>query len=65
MPADVEHQHLGLAVFQEQFAVLGALQAAADELPNLGAIEAGAVDQRGNGGIHAKRLLTGALNAMR
>ena len=44
-PAIVEGQRLGLPVFQEQFAVVGAVQPAADRLADLVAVEAGAVDQ--------------------
>ena len=46
--AIVEHQHFRLAVFQEQFAVVGAVEAAADQLTHLAAVEPGAVDQGGN-----------------
>ena len=51
-PAIVEHQHFGLAIFEEQFAVVGAVEAARDELAHFGLVEPGAVDQRGNGGVH-------------
>ena len=45
-PAVVERQHLGLAVFEEQFAVVGAFEAAG-EVPAGGvAVEAGAVEER-------------------
>ena len=48
-PAIVEHQHLGLAVFEEQFAVVGAVEAVREVAVGDGvAIEPGAVDQRGN-----------------
>ena len=50
--AIVEHQHFGLAIFQEQFAVVGAVQAAPDQLANLGFVEPGAVDKGGNGWVH-------------
>ena len=43
--AVVEGQRLGLLVFEEQFAVVGAFQAAADQLADLALVEAGAVDQ--------------------
>ena len=51
-PAVVEGQRLGLAVFEEQFAVVGAIEAAAENAAHLGLVEAGAVDQRGNALIH-------------
>ena len=53
-PAIVEHQHFGLPIFQEQFAVVGAVEAARDELAHLALVEPGAVDQRGNGWFHGK-----------
>ncbi len=43
--AVVERERLGLAVFEEQFAIVGALEAAADQLAHLGAVEARSVDQ--------------------
>ena len=46
-PAVVEHQHLGLLVFEEQFAVVGAFEAALDQLADADVVEAGAVEQRG------------------
>ena len=52
-PAVVEHQHLGLAVFEEQFAVVGAFEAAVDQLADADAVEAGAVDEGGGGLSHA------------
>ena len=51
--AVVEHQRFGLAVFEEQFAVVGAFEPAADQLPHLAAVEAGAVDQR-SGDAHGR-----------
>ena len=51
-PAIVEHQRLGLLVFQEQFAVVGAFQPSRDQLGDLGLVETGAVNQRRNGWIH-------------
>ena len=42
--AVVEHQRFRLAVFQEQFAVVGAVQPALDDLADLALVEAGAVD---------------------
>jgi hypothetical protein len=50
-PAVVEHQHLGLLVFQEQLAVVRAFKPALDQLADFGAVEAGAVDEGGRG-IH-------------
>ena len=47
--AVVEHQHLGLAVFEEQFAVVGAFEAARDDGATRAAVEAGAVDEGGGG----------------
>jgi hypothetical protein len=47
--AIVEHQRFGLAIFQEQFAVIGAFEPARD-LPADGiTVEIGAVDQGGCG----------------
>ena len=45
-PAVVEDQHFGLAVFEEKFAVIGAIEAAGHDLVDLPAVEAGAVDER-------------------
>ena len=45
-PAVVEHQHLGLGVFEEQLAVVGAFEAADEVTADVGAVEAGAVDER-------------------
>ena len=44
-PPVVERERFGLAVFEEQFAVVGALEPAADQLTHLGAVEARSVDQ--------------------
>ena len=52
-PAIIEGQSLGLAIFQEQLAVVGAIQALADQLAYFSAVEPGAVDERRNGGIHS------------
>ena len=46
-PAVVEHQHLGLLVFEEQLAVVGAFKAAVDQLADANFVEAGAVEQGG------------------
>ena len=58
-PAVVEHQHLGLAVFEEQLAVIGAVEAAGDDPVDARAIEAGAVEQRsgreGHGRVPSER----------
>ena len=51
-PAVVEHQRLGLAIFQEQFAVVGAFQPVRDGLSHRAAVEPGAIDQGGNGWVH-------------
>ena len=45
-PAVVEHQHLGLAVFEEQFAVVGAFEAAREVPARVLAVEPGAVEER-------------------
>ena len=50
-PAVVEHQRLGLAVFEEQLAVVGAVEAARDELARRGAVEAGAVEKAEVGSV--------------
>ena len=54
-PAIVEHQRFGLAVFQEQFAVVGAGQASRQFAANRIAVEIGAVEQGGCGGIGHER----------
>ena len=36
----VESERLGLTVFEEQFAIVGAVEPTADQLPHLGAVEA-------------------------
>ena len=46
-PAVVEHQHLGLLVFEEQLAVVGAFEAAVDQLADADFIEASAVEEGG------------------
>jgi hypothetical protein len=49
----VEHQHLGLFVFEEELAIVGAFQGALELPADLGGIEAGAVDEgRGRGDGH-------------
>lgn len=50
-PPVVEHQRFGLAVFQEQFAVVGTGKAARDLVANLVAVEIGAVEQGGCGRV--------------
>ena len=50
-PAIVEHQRFGLAVFQEQLAVVGARKPARDLVAHLVAVEVGAVEQGGRGGM--------------
>ena len=49
--AVVPHQHLGLLVFEEQFAVVGAFKAAVDQLADAHAVEAGAIEE-GGVGVH-------------
>ena len=46
-PAVVEHQHLGLLVFEEQLAVVGAFEPAVDQLADADFVEAGAVEEGG------------------
>src|ERR1700731_321948 len=46
-PAVIKHQRFGLAVFQEQLAVVGALQPARDLMAHGIAVEIGAVEQGG------------------
>src|SRR5882757_10751207 len=50
-PPIVEHQRFGLAVFQEQFAVVGAGKPARELAANLVAVEIGAVEQGGCGRV--------------
>ena len=45
--AVVEHQHLGLRVFEEQFAIVGAFESTIDQLADADGIEAGAVEEGG------------------
>ena len=52
--AVVEHQHLGLAVFEEQFAVVGAFEAVGEVAAGGVAVEAGAVEEGGGGGGHGR-----------
>jgi hypothetical protein len=47
----VPHQHLGLLVFEEQLAVVGAFEAAVDQLADTHAIKAGAIEE-GGVGVH-------------
>src|SRR6185437_16056861 len=49
-PAVVERQRLDLAVFEIKLAIVGAVEAARDDLGELGPVQSGAVDQ-GRGGI--------------
>ena len=42
----VERQHLGLAIFEEELAVIGAFEAVGEMTPGVVAVEAGAVEQR-------------------
>src|SRR6516165_5975956 len=50
-PAIVEHQRFGLAVFEEQLAVVGPSQPARDFMAHGIAVEIGAVEERGVGRI--------------
>src|SRR5450631_2460800 len=59
-PSIIEDQHFGLAVFQEQLAVVGAFQPARQSLVDRAAIETGPVDKRGNGWVHGDLFLCGA-----
>ena len=45
-PAIIEHQHLGLAIFEEKLAVVGAFEAAGNDFRQARPVEPGAVDQR-------------------
>ena len=47
-PAIVEHQHFGLAIFEKELAVVGALEAARDDLGEARAVEPGAIDEGGS-----------------
>jgi hypothetical protein len=53
-PAVVEHQHLGLGVFEIKLAVVGALEAADEVTADVDAVEAGAVDERFGGRGHGR-----------
>jgi hypothetical protein len=57
-PSIVEHQRFGLAVFQEQFAIVGALQPSRHLMTDGIAVEIGAVEQGGGGG-HGGRSVVG------
>ncbi|MGY4327972.1 hypothetical protein ACVWWG_002389 [Bradyrhizobium sp. LB7.2] len=50
-PPVVEHQRFGLAIFQEQFAVVGTGKPARELVANLVAVEIGAVEQGGCGRV--------------
>jgi hypothetical protein len=56
--AVVVDQHFGLPVFEEQFAVVGTIEAAVDQLADAGTVEAGPVKQ-GSIRVHG-RLQSGA-----
>ena len=64
-PAVVEHQHLGLAVFEEQLAVVGAFEAVGEVLGDARAVEAGAVDQERVGGGSVPPPKKGTAGALR
>ena len=53
-PAVVEHQHLGLGVFEIKLAVVGAFEAADEVAAHVVAVEAGAVDERFGGRGHGR-----------
>ena len=53
-PAIVEGECLGLAIFQEQFAIVSAVQALTNQLAHFSAVEPGAVDQRRNSWVHKR-----------
>ena len=46
-PAVVESQSLSLAILEEQFAVIGAVEPAPDELTHFAAVKPGAVEKGG------------------
>ncbi len=50
--AVVEHQHLGLAIFEKQLAIVGAVEAARNDLGEPRPVQPGAVDQGGGGMAH-------------
>jgi hypothetical protein len=52
-PAIVKHQHFGLAVFEEQFPVVGPFETAGDDLGKPRPVEPGTIDQRDGGRRHA------------
>ncbi len=52
----VERHHLGLAIFEEQFAVVGAFEATGEVAAGGVTVEAGAVEQRKGGGHVGNRL---------
>ena len=51
-PAIVETERFGLAIFQEQFAVVGAFQPMRDGFADHCAVEPGAVEKGGNAVVH-------------
>ena len=61
-PPIVEHQRFGLAVFQEQFAIVGPLQPARHLMADGIAVEIGAVEQGGGGG-HGAQFRCGRLES--
>jgi hypothetical protein len=53
-PAVIEHQHLGLLIFEKHLAIVGAVQRAIQMPADLRGIDARAVDKRSRrGGSHA------------
>jgi hypothetical protein len=51
-PSVVEVQHLGLAIFEKELAVVGAFERAREVRAGILAVDAGAVEQRHGGGRH-------------
>ena len=52
MPPVVENQCLGLAVFEEEFAVVRSLKAAGQKTGHARAVEPGAIEEGGGGEGH-------------
>src|SRR6185312_13395865 len=64
-PPVVVSQHLRLAVFEKQLAVVGAFKPASDQLLDAITVEAGAIDERGEGRVHALLRCIPEIGAMR
>ena len=56
-PAIVEHQHFGLAIFEKKLAIVGAVEAARNDLGEPRPVEPGAIDQGGGGIAHGSILV--------